>query len=180
MFIKKLLHPGNEPTGGQNGNLAEITFTKEEVNELMQRRVARSHEAFFKRYGVKDLSELDALMGYKESYDTLNVEHENLKKERDDLSAKYGDLETQHKDLTKRYAYKVGNINNEKINDIETYFKGKNLDINEESLMAELKTHPDWANKVSTIESIGIESTPTPPVDEAVEASNIFGVDLTN
>lgn len=173
MFVKKLLYPGTEPTGGQPGNQPEQTFTKEQVNLMMQRRIAKSHAAFFKRYGVKDLKELDALMGYKESYDSLKTEH-------DDMTQKYSDLETQHKDLTKRYAYKVGNINNDKINDIETYFKGKNLDINEESLMAELKTHPDWVNQVSTIETIGIESTPTPDVDEAVEASNIFGVDLTN
>jgi len=180
MIIRKLFHPGNEPTGGQPGNPAEKTYTKEQVNALMQRRIARSHKSFFDRYGVKDLKELDTLMGYKESYDALNVEHEKLKQERDNLVTERDDLATQYKDLTKKYAYKVGNINSDKINDIETYFKGKNLDINEENLMNELKTHPDWVNQVSTIENIGVESTPTPQVDEALEASNIFGVDLTN
>lgn len=180
MIIRKLFSPGNEPTGGQDGNPAEKTYTKAQINEMMQRRIAKSHEAFFKRYGVKDLTELDALMGYKESYDTLNAEHEKLKTERDSLIAERDDLATQHKDLTKRYAYKVGNIDEQKIQDIETYFKGKGIDINEETLREELKTHPDWVNRVSTIEHVGVEATPTPEVDEAVEASNIFGVDLTN
>lgn len=166
--------PGTMATGSQPGlSNPERTFTKEQVNNLMQKRVERSHQAFFNRYGVKDLTELDALLGKSKSYDQLKQEH-------DELNTKYGDLDNQFKDLTKRYAYKVGNINNDKINDIETYFKGKQLDINEQNLMKELKTHPDWVNQVQTIEHVGVEGTPAPTVDEAVTASAIFGVDLTN
>ena len=36
-------------------------FTKEQVSTLMKRRVERSHQAFFDRYGVKNLQELDEL-----------------------------------------------------------------------------------------------------------------------
>ena len=165
-----------DQTGGQQ---PEKTFTKDEVNELMKRRVARSHEAFFKRYGVKDLSELDELMGYKESYNTLKAQNDELNQKFNDLDQKYADLDGQHKDLAKQYAYKVGNINNSKIADIETYFKGKGLDINEETLREELKTHPDWINQVSTIEHVGVEGNEPPATDEAVLASQIFGVDLT-
>lgn len=172
--MEKNLNPGTQPTGGQPGNSKpERTFTKEEVNQLMQRRIDKSHNAFYKRYGVKDLSELDSLFGQAKGY-------EASKQQVEELNQKYGDLEGQHKDLIKRYGYKVCNINDQKINDIETYFKGKGIDISEESLMNELKTHPDWVNKPSTIEHLGVETTPPPPADEAVIASQIFGVDLTN
>ena len=37
----------------------EKLYTKEEVVNLMKKRVERSHQAFFKRYGVTNLKELD-------------------------------------------------------------------------------------------------------------------------
>ena len=50
--------PGIEATGRQTGKSEpERTFTKDEVNALMQKRVTKSHQAFFNRYGVKDLAE---------------------------------------------------------------------------------------------------------------------------
>lgn len=170
MKIKQ--RPGNEPTGGQTGTTKpEQTFTKDQVNELMRKRVERSHNAFYNRYGVKDLTELDELFGKSNSYDELKTQH-------DELGDRYTDLETKHKDLTKRYAYNVGNINPEKYNDIETYFKGKGIDIDEESLMEELKNHPEWANKAATIEALGSEVAPAPGVDEKEMASQIFGVTI--
>lgn len=147
----------------------EQTFTKDQVNEMMKRRVERSHRAFFTRYGVKDLAGLDNLFGSAVNYD-------KTKSERDELSQKYSDLETQHKDLNKRYAYKVGNIDEKKIADIETYFKGKGIDIDETTLMNELKTHPDWVNKVNTIQQLGAEVAMQDENDARAEAYRIFGV----
>lgn len=162
--------PGNTATGSQTGQSkpAERLFTKDEVNELMQKRVAKSHQAFFKRYGVNNLEELDKLIGQAQSYEPMRSQYE--------------DLNQQHADLTKKYAYNVGNINPEKYSDIETYFKGKNLAINEETLKNELKTHPDWINKVSGIMAIGGQEDTQSQGDmtEAQIASRFLGVDLTN
>lgn len=149
----------------------EKTYTKDQVNEMMKKRVERSHNAFFTRYGVKDLAGLDNLFGSAVNYDKTKLE-------RDELSQKYADLETQHKDLNKRYAYKVGNIDENKIADIETYFKGKGIDINENSLMEELKTHPDWVHKVATIKQLGAEVNTPEEKDMRQEAARIFGVNL--
>ena len=172
---------GNEPTKGQTGTAspAEKLFTKDEVNKLMQKRVERSHQAFFNRYGVKDLDELDALLGKSQQLDETTEKLTDSENRYNELQTKYGDLENQHKDLTKRYAYSKGNINPERYSDIETYFKGKNLEINEDTLTQELKTHKDWANKPVTITSIGAENAQTPEVNEAELASRYFGVDLT-
>lgn len=149
----------------------ERTFTQSQVNDIMKRRVERSHNAFFTRYGVKDLNELDNLFGKAGDHDTLTAE-------RDELTKKYGDLENDYKDLTKRYAYKSCNISDDKIQDIETYFKGKGIDIDENTLIKELKAHPDWANKVATIQQLGAEASVKTEADERAEAARIFGVKL--
>lgn len=173
MFIKKFLHPGNEPTGGQPGpSKPEQMYTASQINEIMRKRVERSHNAFFKRYGVNDLEELDNLVGKANSYEPTKQLYDELQKNHDDLTM-------QHRDLTKRYAYQVKNINPDKFNDIETYFKGKGIDIDENTLDGELKTHKDWVKKVATVENLGSEVAEQTHTDELQEASNIFGVDLT-
>ena len=149
----------------------EKTFTQSQVNDLMTKRVQRSHNSFFTRYGVKDLKELDELFGKSVDYDKVVTE-------RDELSQKYGDLETQHKDLNKRYAYKIGNVDESKIADIENYFKGKGIDIDENTLIEEIKTHPDWVHKVATIRKLGAEVEKQDESDARAEASRIFGVTL--
>ena len=167
---------GIMPTAGQtttsvDQSSPEKTFTKSQVNDLMQRRIQRSHQAFFNRYGVKDLNEMDNLFGQASSYGPLKQEFDNL-------TNSHNELNNQFKDLVKRYAYKVGNVNPEKTSDIETYFKGKNLEINENTLAEELKTHPEWVTKVSSIQPLGAEAQPTPTMDERELASRYFGVNL--
>jgi DNA-directed RNA polymerase subunit F len=166
--------PGTEPTGGQTGttNPPERMFTESRVKDLMRKRVERSHNSFFKRYGVSNLEELDQLFEKAGQLTSLQTQF-------DELTQRNAELMNQHKDLTKRYAYKIGNINPEKMADIEAYFKGKNLDIDESTLGEELKTHPDWAQKPVTMESLGAETHQSGGVNEAEEASRYFGVDLT-
>ena len=149
----------------------ERMFSKSEVNELMKKRVGRSHSAFFNRYGVKDLDELDALFGQASGYGPLKEKYDGLDKN-------YNELSNSHKDLVKRYAYKMNNVNPEKVSDIETYFKGKNLEIDEATLAKELKTHPEWVGKASVIRSIGAEASPQPDVDERAMAERYFNVRL--
>lgn len=150
----------------------ERTFTKDQVNKIMQRRVERSHNAFFTRYGVKDLQELDNLVGQSRSYGPLNEKYGELEKTHNDLLG-------THKDLTKRYAFLLSNIDESRIPDIETYFKGKDIEIDENTLANELKTHPEWVKKSGPIQFIGAESTPSPDIDEREVAGKILGVNLS-
>lgn len=170
--------PGNEVTGDQTGKSSPAMFTKERVNELMQKRVERSHNAFFSRYGVKDLKELDDLFGKAGSVEGLNQQIQDLIKARDELQKTYDDLTSQHQELTKKYAFTSRNIRPEKYSDIETYFKGKGLDINETTLNEELKTHSDWCNKAGTVVPLANEPQPATQVEEREVASNLFGVKL--
>lgn len=170
---------GKKPTAGQTGQVPPGSFTKERVNELMQKRVERSHQAFFNRYGVKDLSELDALFGKAGSVDGLNQKIEELTKSGTDLQSKYDELEGKNKELAKKYAFTSRNVKPELYSDIETYFKGKGLDINEETLNEELKTHADWYNKSGSVVNIGLDSAPANQPSEAEQAGKLLGVDLS-
>lgn len=173
------LTPGNKATGSQSGKSSPIMFTKERVNELMQKRVERSHQSFFNRYGVKDLNELDDLFGKAKSVDGLNQQIEELTKNGTDLQTKFDELTNQNRELTKKYAFTSRNIRPELYKDIETYFKGKNLDITEDTLNEELKTHLDWCNKAGPVVNLGNEGTgPTDQSTERERAGQLFGVDL--
>lgn len=171
-------NPGNAPTGGQTGNTPPGMFTKERVNELMQRRIERSHQAFFNRYGVKDLNGLDELFGKAKSVDALQQQIQDLTKSGADLQSRYDELQGQNKDLAKKYAFTSRNVRPELYNDIETYFKGKGLDITQDTLSEELKTHPDWMNKASNVVPLGTETSTTPSTSERDLASSLLGVQL--
>lgn len=169
-----------QPTGGQKGNrVTPMTFTKERVNELMQKRIERSHQAFFNRYGVKGLNELDDLFGRAKAYDELTKKIEELTKNGSDLQTRYDELESQNRDLAKKYAFSSRNIRPELYGDIETYFKGKGLNITEETLNEELKTHPDWYNKAGTVTTLGAEpNTASDEITERQRAGQLLGVQL--
>lgn len=170
---------GKTVTTDQTGANSPEMFTKDKVNELMRRRVERSHQAFFNRYGVKDLNELDDLFSRSKSVDSLNQQIEELIKNRDSLQSQFDELTNQNKELTKKYAFTSRNIKPELYSDIETYFKGKGLDINDTTLNEELKSHPDWFNKASNVVSLGAEAHEETSNSELERASQLLGVDLT-
>ena len=171
-------NPGIRPTGGQTGATQPETFTKQRVSELMQRRVERSHRAFFNRYGVEDLKGLDDLFGKAKSVATLQQRIEELTKDGADLQSRYDELANRNKDLTKRYAFASLNVKPEMFGDIETYFKGKGLDIDDQTLSAEIKSHPDWVNRPGAVLPIGNESHDVGMPSEREMAGRLLGVDL--
>ena len=147
-------------------------YTKDEVIELMKKRVNRSHNSFFKRYGVKDLQELDAKFnGGKELQDN------------------YLGLQNKNAELVREIAFLKNNINPDRYDDIIAYFKGKGIDFSEEQLIALLETHPEWLKQevvsqvepkpaTTTIKSLGIESHTEPKTSEKELASKLLGVKL--
>jgi len=170
---------GITATASQTGtSKPEQSFTRDQVNKLMQKRVERSHNAFYNRYGVKDLTELDNLFGQASSYGPLKEQFDELTKTNSELTAKNSELNNQYRELSKKYAFKSGNINPDKISDIEAYFKGKNIEIDENNLAKELLSHPEWVTKASSIQPLGAESRPSPGIDERELAEKYLGVKL--
>ena len=140
----------NNPT--DNGNQGkpvmqpDRTFTRDEVTNILQKRLDRYRNSMYIKYGVKD--------------------------SRDEA------LET--------VAFLRNNINQDKIDDIKTYFKGKGLQFTEDELKRQLESHPEWI-KQAPVQNNKPKTTVTPigtpnngPVDRSEHdlAKKIFGDDL--
>lgn len=142
----------------------ERTYTKAEVQNLMRRRVERSHNAFFKRYGVENLEGLDDLMNKSKSF-----------------GEDYASIQTKNKELMREIAFLKNNINPEKYDDIIAHFKGNDIEFSEEQLIEALKTHPEWLKtspqNVSTIQKMGNEFHKDVPNEKEI-AGRLLGVKL--
>ena len=146
------------------------TFTQEQLNDIIRARLEKAQQRLFNRYGVTNRDELDSLIGKSQSYDVMKE--------------KYADLETKNYELEKELAFSKNNINLERQEDIMAYFKGKGIDFNNDNLVNELSTHPEWLNPVkveakpkTTIETLGSDSTTEmPKVSEKDEMAKIFGL----
>lgn len=146
------------------------TFTQEQLNDIIRARLEKAQQRLFNRYGVTNRDELDSLIGKSQSYDVMKE--------------KYADLETKNYELEKELAFSKNNINLERQEDIMAYFKGKGIDFNNDNLINELSTHPEWLNPVkveakpkTTIETLGSDSTTEmPKVSEKDEMAKVFGL----
>ena len=146
----------------------ERLYSKAEVQDLMRRRVDRSHKAFFTRYGVENLKALDELM--------------NKSKQFSDMQTEFGAIQLRNSELARENAFLKNNINPEKYDDIITYFKGAGIDFSEEQLLEVLKTHPEWLKQVdpapttTTITKMGSEAHTPTPESERERAEKLLGV----
>lgn len=144
------------------------TYTKEQVQDLMRKRVARSHNSFFTRYGVKDLKGLDDLFEKSNKFQQMQDE--------------YGAIQLKNSDLVRENAFLRNDIEPTKYDDIIAHFKGLNVDFSEDALLEAIKTHPEWLKQriveqpKTTIQSMGLESHNNPTVDEKELAFKLLGV----
>jgi DNA-directed RNA polymerase subunit F len=146
------------------------TFNQEQLNEIVQNRLERERNSIFSRYGVKDRDALDVLMGKAQSYDAL--------KEKFDAQS------TEIADLKEKLAFVHNDISPDREDDIRAYFKGKDLEFNEEALKNALETHPEWRNVVkadetpkTTIRQLGVEhGIGNVPETETEKMTRVFGV----
>ena len=143
----------------------ERRYSKEEVINMMKKRVARSHGAFFKRYGVENLEGLDNLFEQSKKFNDMNGE--------------FGKIQLKNSELMRENAFLRNNINPDKYADIIAYFKGNDIEFSEEELLKALPTHSEWlkqAANVTTIKSLGSEAHTMPQTNEADLAGKLLGV----
>lgn len=146
------------------------TFTQDQVNEFIKARLERENKKLLNRYGVEKKEELDDLVGKAQSYDSVKEEFDKQKQELSSLSEKLAFIEN--------------NINENRFDDVRAYFKGKNIEFNDENLKNELLTHPEWLNVVAkssdpktTIEILGSDTTNgIKPQSEEERALKLFGL----
>lgn len=147
MLIKKLFDEdvGNGANDGTNGKIEENKnisandnktsnidqkqdinkpiFTQEQLNVLLGERLDRQKKSFYEKMGVKNEEELNNLVASAKSYNDTKDELSSLRKEK---------------------LFNSNNINIEKTSDIEFYFKGKGIELNDKNLKEEIKTHNEW------------------------------------
>lgn len=144
----------------------EKSFTQSQVNDIVRARLDSDRSRFYKRYGVKDRDELDNLVNKSQAYDVMSEKYEQNIGERDSLR--------------EEVAFLRNNIEPKRYDDIRTYFKGKNVILNNENLIAELEGHPEWV-KVNETPTTTIQTLSPNPMDskpkedERERASRYFG-----
>lgn len=146
------------------------SFTQNEVNEMIRARLERNNNSFFKRYGVENRDGLDGLIGKAQSY--------NVMKER------YNGLKDENAQLKERIAFLSNQISPDREEDVRAYFKGKEMEFNEEALIKELETHPEWRKVIqedttpkTTIKVLGVEHKDRNIQEtEAEKQKRIFGI----
>lgn len=158
--------PGSTPPEGQT---PEKMYNRQQITEMMKRRVERSHNAFFKRYGVANLKELDDKFALAGKYDELNTQ--------------FAPIQAKNLELVRENAFLRNNINPERYDDIIAYFKGKDLEFSEEGLLEAVKTHPEWLKPsivpapTTTIKTFGAEKQTPRPETEDEKFNRIYGYD---
>lgn len=146
--------------------LSTKSFTQEQVNDIVRRRLEREEKRLYDEYGVDNKASLEELIGKAQSFDaTYSLLQE---------------LQEEVKGLREEKWFKEEEVNQEKVNDIRAYFKGSNKELNQESLKEELKTHPEWLKKEEpkiTFTSVGSnKSEETQKLTEEEEAAKLFGL----
>lgn len=142
------------------------TFTQEQLNDIVRERLRKASESIYKKYNVVDESGLDEMADKAKSYDELKTSYDALAEE--------------VKGLKEQAVLSKNNILADRQDDVRTYFKGKGMDISDESLRELLQTHPEWqpqSVKATTIVPLGGDRTePQKETDEDV-ALKMFGFD---
>lgn len=141
--VKKVLPPPQTPVQTAQSQTTEepqqeVTpteeapkmLTQEEVNRIVQGRLLDSKKSLYTKYGVKDDTELDALIGRAKQYP--------------DLEVKYNQAQEQLKEFTNRKLLFTNNVNLAKYDDVITYMKGKGLELNADNIKKVLETHEEW------------------------------------
>lgn len=129
---------GAKPQEGDGANAVKEdgkepkTFTQDEVNELVKRRIERERKSIYSKYGFESSEELEQFLGKGQAYDSL--------KEKCDAA------ESENQSLKKSLAFMRNDINPSRESDIDAYYKGTGKEFSEDSLKEEIKTHPEWLN----------------------------------
>lgn len=150
--------------------VAEKSFNQKQVDEMIKARLERREKSFLKRYGVQNLDELDEAIGKSQAYDVMKEKYENIKGE--------------NAQLKERLSFLSNGINPDREEDVRAYFKGKEIEFNDENLIKELETHPEWLKVVkeddtpkTTIKTLGVEHKEVKVEEtEAERQKRIFGV----
>lgn len=153
-------NPEETITVNSESETQQKTFTQEKVDEIVKKRLNK----LYSKYNVQDQKSLDDLVSKSQSYDIMAERIENIRNE--------------NASLKEQIIFLKNNIDENKYDDIKAYFKGKEIEFNEENLLNELANHKEWEKKAITIETLGNTKQHDTPMDEKDMASKLFGIKI--
>lgn len=106
------------------------TFTQEQVNEIVRKRLERAESRVYSQYGASNAEDFEAIARKALSYDSMKAE--------------YDELTNQKSELEKELLLIKANVDPKRYGDVNVYFKGTEQELNKDTLQAELENHPEW------------------------------------
>lgn len=161
----------SEKTPEAKAEESKKTFTQEDLDKIVKDRLAREDQSVSKKlldkYGCKDEAELDSKIKQSLSYEATKSEFDKLSKE--------------HAEAKEELAFAKNGIDPSRIDDVRLHFKGKGVELNPESLKAELPSHPEWLGSQkepkTTIEALGGGQHAKAPMTADDIARHYWGLD---
>lgn len=141
------------------------TFTQDEVNAFVKERLDRANANWLKKLGLESSDGLDDFISRANGYNEMK-----------ELSAKH---ELENNNLRTELSFIKNNVNENRYEDIKTYFKGKELELTEDNLKQELATHPEWLKvqpKTTTIKQFSSHEPRVRGYDDTAAAEKMFGI----
>lgn len=128
---------GGSPSTGNVPNEGQTELDKQ-FAERAERAKRSTIDAICKKYGVADEAGLDTLAKKAQSFDAIKGEHEDYVKTKQSLAFVNNSIDPAMED------------------DIEAYFKGKGLELNDKNIKEELAkpTHSNWVKKVVQVNPV--------------------------
>jgi hypothetical protein len=161
----KQTQPTQQDKGTAPQNASPKQLSVEQVNQIVQRRITASKQGLYTKHGVKDEVEFNALIDRAKGYS--------------DLQAKYNESIAKLQQLETRNLVSDMNVRKDRVEDVLTFMKGKELTINAENLKQILTSHPEWlitepepAVQPAKVGNTG--STQAPKVSDKDSIRNLF------
>lgn len=135
---------------------AEGTFTQSQVNDIVRERLDRAGKKYLERYGVSSDEELEGLVSKAKSVDGL---------------------QKANRELTEKIAFMEADISPERLDDAQTWFRGKGMEVTKENLAAALESHPEWKGTKAPVIEIGKARNNAQPVKSSRDlAEELYGM----
>lgn len=142
-------------------------FTRDQVNELIRARIERERARTMQRLGIESLDELEAISERARDAEAGKAEMERIKEE--------------SKGLRAEIAFLRNGVDEARRDDVQTYFRGKGLEMTDESVAEAIATHPEWKARFeetprATVVPLGAAQTEKAQEDEEAAAARMFGL----
>lgn len=156
---------GEETEQAKAPEEAPKTFTQDELNTIVQERLKRQESKLLEKLGIEAEAGIEEILTKSKGYDEAKSEAESIRAE--------------NKELKTRIAFIENSIDPAREDDVRTYFKGKELDLNGETLKEAMAAHPEWRKeqpKRTTISTLTPVKDQPKPEDEWDYTKRLFGL----